>query len=122
MRAPVPGTDPLVVVIVREAAIRSTLVARLAMSGANMCTAQQFDERHPASARGVAAMLITDREAIDAHPGGVAALLRDPQWSRIIVLTRDVPAQSEDPRLLYVDAGEAAAAMTCLLAGWRRED
>jgi hypothetical protein len=118
----VPGTDPLIVVIIREAAIRSTLVARLAMSGADMCTAQQFDERHPASVRGIAAMLITDQAAIDAHSGGIAALLGDPQWSRIIVLTRDVPAQSENSRLLYVDAGEAAAAMTRLLADWRRED
>lgn len=116
-----PGSDPLVVVIVREAAVRSTLVARLAMSGANMCTAQHFEERLPASARGAAAILITDQAAIDAHPGGVAALLGDPQWSRIIVLTDDAAATCAEPRILYADVGEAAA-VTQLLADWRRED
>ena len=115
-----PG-DPLVVVIVREAAIRSTLVARLAMSGADMCTAQNFDERHPASARGTAVVLITDHAAIDAQCGGIAALLCDAQWRRIIVLTRDVALASEDPRLFYVAAGDAAAAMARLLSDWRDE-
>ncbi|MDP5281223.1 hypothetical protein Q9Q95_20020 [Sphingomonas sp. DG1-23] len=115
-----PGSDPLVVVIVREAAVRSTLVARLAMSGANMCTAQHFDERHPASLRGTAAMLITDRAAIDAHPDGAAALLCDPQWSRIVVLTHDAAATSEDPRLLYLAPGDAAA-LTRLVSDWRGE-
>jgi hypothetical protein len=109
------------VVIVREAAVRSTLVARLAMSGANMCTAQHFEERLPASARGTAAILIADQAAIDAHSGGVAALLGDPQWSRIIVLTDDAAATCADPGILYADVGEAAA-VTQLLADWRRED
>jgi hypothetical protein len=119
-RARMPGSDPLLVVIVREAAVRSTLVARLAMNGADMCTAQHFDERHPASSGGKAAALITDQAAIDEHPGGIAALLDDPRWVRIIVLTRDAAAASLDPRLLYVDAGEAAPATTRLLADWRR--
>lgn len=116
-----PGSDTLLVVIVREAAVGSTLVARLAMSGADMCTAQNFDERHPASARGTAVVLITDHAAIGAHSGGIAALLDDSQWRRIIVLTRDGALASEDPRLLYVDADEAAAAMARLLSDWQHQ-
>jgi len=116
-----PGSDPLLVVIVREAAVRSTLVARLAMNGADMCTALYFDERHPASSSGKPAALITDQTAVDEHPGGIAALLEDPRWVRIIVLTRDTATASVDPRLLYVDAGEAAPATTRLLDDWRRE-
>jgi hypothetical protein len=116
----VPGTDTLLVVIVREAGIRSTLVARLAMSGADMCTAQHFDERHPASARGTAVVLITDQATVDGHPDGTAALLRDPQWCRIVVLTREAGTTSDDPRLLYVDSGDAAAAVSRLLSDWQR--
>ncbi|AQR73586.1 hypothetical protein [Sphingomonas sp. LM7] len=114
-----PGIDPLLVLILREAAIRSTLVARLAMGGADTCTAQYFDEKRPASARGAAAVLVTDQEAVDGHPGGTAALLRDPQWRMVIVLAPAAAPGGGDPRLIHLARGDAAVGLTRLLAEWR---
>jgi len=116
---PVPGSDPLLVVIVREAAIGSTLVARLAMSGADTCTAQSFDERRPAMGGMAGAVLITDQAAVDGHPGGITALLGDPQWRGVVVLSADAIADDTNPRLRHLEPGQALAAMPQLIAEWR---
>lgn len=116
-----PGTNPLLVLIVREAALRSTLVARLAMRGATVWTGRAFDEKRPASAR-APAVLITDEESIEHHPGGAAALSRDAQWRKVVVLTRGGEPASEDARLFYLARGGAAPALTRLLEDWAAQD
>ena len=116
-----PGGEPLFTVIVAEAAVRSALAGRLAMDGANMCTALGFDERRPPPVRDAAAILVTDQATVDMHSGGVVALLHDASWHRIIVLTPGAAATSEDPRLLYVERGDAVAATIRLRTEWRRD-
>lgn len=111
-----PGNDPILVLIVREMALRSTLVARLAMNGIDTCTAQFFDEKLPPSARGASLVLVTDQGAIDGHRGGTAALLGDPQWRLIVVLAPEDPTATPDPRLVHLTDADAAAALVRLLA------
>jgi hypothetical protein len=115
----VPGIDPLLVLILREVALRSTLVARLAMRGIDTCTARYFDEKLPPSARGSALVLVTDQGAVDGHPGGTAALLGDPQWRLIVVLAPPGAATAADPRLVHLADADAAAGLVRLLAGRR---
>jgi hypothetical protein len=112
--------EPLFTVIVDDAATRSTLVARLAMSGANMCTAQSFDERGPTSTRNAAAILVTDQATIDTHPGGGTALLGGVVWRRIMVLTSEPAVTSQDPRLIYVERNDAVPAIARLRAEAQR--
>ncbi|MDV3457364.1 hypothetical protein RZN05_10255 [Sphingomonas sp. HF-S4] len=111
-----PGNDPILVLILREMALRSTLVARLAMNGIDTCTAQFFDEKLPPSARGASLVLVTDQGAIDGHRGGTAALLCDPQWRMIVVLAPGDGAATPDPRLVHLTDADAAAALVRLLA------
>lgn len=114
-----PETNLLLVLIVAEAALRSTLVARLALSGATVWTARGFDEKRPVSVR-APALLVTGEESIALHPGGVAALSQDAQWRMVVVLTRGAAPLSEDGRLLYLARSEAVPALNRLLEDWRR--
>lgn len=115
-----PGTNPLLVLIVREAGLRSTLVARLAMCGATVWTGRAFDEKRPASAR-APAVLITDEESIEDHPGGAVALSENAQWRKVIVLTRGSAPTSQDTRLFYLARGGAAPALARLLEAWAQD-
>lgn len=108
------GEEPLFTVVIGDAAVRSTLVARLAMNGADMCTGQSLGEGRPASARNAAAILVTDQSTIDMHPGGAGALLRDLPWHSVMVLTSDTAAISRDSRLIYVEHKDAVPAITRL--------
>lgn len=108
------GEEPLFTVIISDAAVRSTLVARLAINGADMCTGQSLGERRPASARNAAAILITDQPTVDLHPGGAGVLLRDLPWHSVMVLTSDTSAVSEDPRMIYVEPKDAVPAIARL--------
>jgi hypothetical protein len=109
----------LLVLVVRDVALRSTLVARLAMDGATVWTAQRFDEKLPASIR--TPVLVTDTESVEAHPGGAAVLRDDARWRMVVVLTADAAPAIDDARLLHVECSEAAAALTQLLAGLQHE-
>jgi hypothetical protein len=112
--------DVLLVLVLREAALRSTLVARLAMGGATVWTAQRFDEKLPASIR-TPAVLVTDAESVDAHPGGVVALCHDTRWRMVVVLTGDAAPDSQDARLVYIPRSDAAAALARVLETLDRE-
>jgi hypothetical protein len=117
----VPDKDLLLVLVLREAALRSTLVARLALSGAAVSTAQRFDERRPASGGAKPAVLVTDAGSIAEHPGGAAALLTDPQWRTVVVLGGPTARSGNDPRLLHLDPTDAPATLPKLLAQWQAE-
>ena len=79
-----------------------------------MCTGQSLGGRRPASARNAPTILVTDQSTIDAHPGGAVALLREPPWHRVMVLTSDSAAISLDSRLIYVEPKDAVPAIARL--------
>lgn len=118
---------PLVVLIVRQSALRSALVARLALDGATVCTARDFDANHSIAARGPA-VLVADAESIEDHPGGPQAVADDPRWERVIVLGEGETPDDADrasaaetagdmiPRLHFLPMASAAASISMLLA------
>jgi len=114
------GINVLLVLVLREAALRSTLVARLAMGGATVWTAQRLDEKLPASIR-TPAVLVTDAESVGAHPGGAVVLRDDPRWRMVVVVTADVVPESPDARLVYIPHGDAMAALTRALESLDRQ-
>lgn len=73
----------LLALILSEAGLRSSLIARLAYSGADVITAHALDDRRLAR-RGGSMILITDAQAM----GAVAApsLADDPRWQHVIVV------------------------------------
>jgi hypothetical protein len=103
----------LVILMVREAGLRSMLAARLALSGIDVVSMEQVDAGRIARLGGTAPVLVADGAATQAHPGGLAALARDPLWHRLIIMggARDVTA----PHLHHVAEEEPAAAIAALL-------
>lgn len=106
--------DLLLVLVLREAALRSSLVARLAMGGATVWTAQRLDEKLPASIR-APAVLVTDRESVAAHPGGAQALCEDARWRMVVIVSPDPAPDGDDARLRHIAQSDAAAALARLM-------
>ncbi len=103
----------LVILMVREAGLRSMLAARLALSGIDVVSMDQVDAGRIARLGGTAPVLVADGAATGEHPGGLAALAADPLWYRLIIMGEagDVSA----PHLYHVTAEEPAAAIAALL-------
>lgn len=109
----------LLVLIVREAGLRSTLAARLSMAGADILTADDFADPRLARHKKRPLVLIADEAAVDGHAGGCDRLLEDPRWLRLVVLTPRACPESEDPRLIRIERANAAKKIAKLLPEWQ---
>lgn len=113
--------NPLLVLIVGEAALRSTLAAHLSMRGADIVTASNF--RDPVIQRTVRgpATLVVDEAGVAAQPGNwIDAMLDQARWERVVVLTARETEAARDAheRLLFVPADSAATTLSGLLNQW----
>lgn len=114
----------LVVLIIRNAGLRSSLSARLELAGVEVVSAAEF--RDPALERRLRAraVLVLDEEVVADEAGDwLAALRTEAQWSRIVVLVEagDGPAGPDD-RLVRIERRTAAAELARLLPQWRERD
>jgi hypothetical protein len=109
----------LLVLIVREAGLRSTLAARLSMAGADVLTADDFDDPRLARHKKRPLVLIADDAAVDGHEGGCDGLVADPRWLRLVVLSPGACAVSEDARLIRLERAQAASTIARLLPEWQ---
>lgn len=109
----------LLVLILREAGLRSTLVARLSMAGADVLTADDFNDPRLARHKKRLLVLIADDAAVEGHDGGCDGLLDDPRWQRVVVLSRGACAASKDSRLIRIERAQAANAIAELLPEWQ---
>ena len=109
-----------IVLIVAEPALRSTLAARLAMSGVDVITAKNFED--PSLARlGAPAVLVTDEMALGGLEGCLAQLLARPQWRRVIVIPDEPPQNQPHPGAFVIERGEAPARIAALIRRWQDE-
>jgi hypothetical protein len=109
--------DLLLVLIVREAGLRSSLAARLGMTGADLMTADSFHAPRVAPVRDGPVVLIADQQAVDDHVGGSGALAADPRWQRVVIITSDGSTEIT-PELIRMPRDNAAAAIAALVAEW----
>ena len=109
----------LLVLILREAGLRSTLVARLSLAGADVLTADDFNDPRLARHKKRPLVLIADEAAVDAHSGGCDGLLEDPRWQRLVVLSPGACPASDDPRLVRMPRADAAKTIAKLLPEWQ---
>jgi hypothetical protein len=111
----------LLVLVIREAGLRSTLVAQLSMAGASVITARDLDDPMlERSIRGPAMLVIEDR-AVAAQPDGwLASELEGGRWHGIVLLTTEPPREDRawHPSLTYVDRASASASIGALLEQW----
>ena len=107
--------------IVAEPTLRSTLAARLAMSGADVITAKSFED--PSLSRlGGPVVLVTDEAALGGHDDCLSLLLSRPQWRRVIVIPDEPPQGQSHPDAIFIARGEAPARIATLIRQWRDED
>ena len=116
-------TNLLLVLIVRDAALRSTLTAQLSLAGHELVTASEA--RDPGMLRPVRrrAALVIDEPAIATRSQEWAeTLLAD--WWRVVVLAAggaDGPGPDADDPWLSVDAAALPATLAALAALWRTD-
>jgi hypothetical protein len=110
----VPTNNVLLVLIARDAGMRSSLAARLGMSGADLLTVEAFDDPRIAREHHRRVMLIADQAAVDGDDAGIDALADDPRWFQL-VLVSDTPG-ADRPRLIRVLRKDAGREITALLA------
>lgn len=110
---------PLLVLILGEAGLRSSLVARLSLAGADVLTTESFDDLRLARHALRPLVLIADEAAVEKRDGGWERLIADPRWHRVLLLSPDAPETGDDPRLLRIARADAGPAIAKLLSEWR---
>lgn len=113
-----PNKSALLIVVVRERGLRSALVARLSLAGADLVTLDDIDD--PALERVIrspAVLVIDEALAAEHSDAWLESLLADPRWRSLVLLTVDPPSQTAtDPRILRVAYSNAAAAIAELVS------
>jgi hypothetical protein len=110
----------LLVLIIREAGLRSMLAARLSLVGADLVTA--MDIHDPAVQRNVRgpAVLVLDEDAVAGRSAEwLDAVVAEPQWDHVVVLTGRSPAGAAGDRLVFLERATAPATLAALVAQWR---
>lgn len=107
--------SPLLVLVVREAGLRSTLIARLSMAGADLVTIDNIDDPRIQRWLAKGPVLILDQAALQAREGGEAALRADPRWRAIAVIGGAAENPAYPPR---IPATDAATEIEAMLPGW----
>ena len=102
---------PLLVIVAREAGLRSTLIARLSMAGADLVTIDNLDDPRVERWLAKSPVLIIDEAALATRPGGEAALRADPRWCAIAVVGGAATDAAHPPRIPRDDPASAIEAM-----------
>jgi hypothetical protein len=102
---------PLLVLVAREAGLRSTLIARLSMAGADLVTIDNLDDPRVERWLAKSPVLIIDEAALATRPGGEAALRADPRWCAIAVVGGAATDAAHPPRIPRDDPASAIEAM-----------
>ncbi|MEP9359827.1 hypothetical protein [Sphingomonas sp. KR3-1] len=108
-------TVPLLVLVVREAGLRSTLVARLSMAGGDVVTVDNLDDPRVERWLAKRPVLIVDDAALAGRHGGEAALRGDPRWRAVAVVGGQAAEGAAIPRIAPADS---ASVLEAMLAGW----
>ncbi len=114
-----PPKTLILVLIVREAGLRSTLAARLSMAGVDVITADNFDDPRLDRLR-EPPVLVVDMPSVAGRAGGLAGLLADPRWhSLVLVGEHGTGEDADEPRLLRIDRANVGAAIDAKLPCWQ---
>jgi len=115
----VPAKSLLIVLLVRDAGVRSTMAARLSMHGVDVLTASEFHDPVMHRTRGRAVLVTDEAIAAEDRAEWAEALQDEARWLRIVVLTAEPPEPSgPDDRLVFVQQQHAAAQLVALLPEW----
>ena len=114
-------SEVLLVLAASEIGFRSSLAARLTMTGANLLTTNDIEDPGLArSVHGPAVLIVEQALVADRSPEWLQALLTVPQWLRVIVVG-DGRAQGADERLIYIKSDAAAQTIAALIPDWQAD-
>lgn len=120
-----PHNSVLLVLIAREAALRSTLAARLSMVGADLITAESLEDPQLKRCVQKPCYLIVEEAMLEGRDGiWRETLLATPHWRQVVVLTGATPGQrapDADPRLLHLERKTAPSVIAELVPRWLAE-
>jgi nucleoside-diphosphate-sugar epimerase len=105
----------LLILVAREAGLRSMLVARLSMAGGDVVTVDNLDDPRLERWLAKGPVLIIDDGALHGREGGEVALRADPRWRAVIVVGGQAGGGAAAPRIA---AADAAAALEAMLPEW----
>ncbi|MCW3835731.1 hypothetical protein ACFQ1E_05630 [Sphingomonas canadensis] len=113
--------DVMIVLVLRDAGLRSILAARLSFAGAQVVTAQAIHD--PAVTRHIRkrAVLVVEAEAVAGRSGEwIDALVDDPLWIEVVVLVEEGEREClpDEPRLLPVHRIRAYPELYARLPYW----
>lgn len=117
-----PARNLLLVLIVGEVGLRSTLAARLVLTGADLVTAGSFHD--PVIARSVrqpATLVVDGKTLASQEPDWVTHLLAQDRWQRVVLLDGVYATQPANDRLVVVEGEDKATKLVSLVAGWRAD-
>jgi len=109
----------LLVLIIRDHGLRSSLIGRLSLRGENLLTIER-DPQDPELARLARppAILIIDTEILGDR---LPALRQGSHWEAIVVLAPSAETVSDDNRVRVLDRQHALAQLTETLDHWREQ-
>lgn len=107
---------------VAEAGLRSTLVARLTLGGADVLTMRELTAQQPPPASRGKMVLVIDDAGVHAYPGASNALYEDSRWTRLVMLTGAEPPDPAPAHVHHLAAASAAPSLGTLLDEWHRAD
>jgi|EndMetStandDraft_4_1072995.scaffolds.fasta_scaffold396589_1 hypothetical protein len=118
------GQAVLIVLAVREPAMRSALAAQLTLAGVDLVTAHEVDG--PVLRRSVrrpAVLILDEHTVVSRPPEWLDALVAEPYWRQIVVLCDILETHGpRDARLVHLDRHHAREAIAELLPTWVAEE
>ena len=112
-----PTNNVLLVLIARDAGMRSSLAARLSMSGVDLLTVEAFDDPRIGRGRPRRVVLVADEGAVDGHD--LDSLIADSRWFRLVLVSD--ASGADEPGLTRIAPKNAAATITAMIASWQAE-
>lgn len=112
----------LVVLVIRDAGMRSMLTAQIAAAGAHLLTAEDAAELLARRLVRRPSLLVLDEADIEGDPlRWLERQWSHGEWSQVAVLTVESPAPASAQEWLhYLPRAQAAASVAALLRDWER--
>lgn len=102
--------------VIEDASLRSMLVGRLTLGGADLVTASDLYDRRITSKKNNTLFLITDDATLAKVQGGLEDLFADPRWSRVAIVGGTIDAPVADHRVVRLHPASAAKELMAMLA------